>query len=153
MNRSLPCEIRCSSAAASAATESVECTLQPMTRYESLGDHQRCGEEVNSIVTAPSSDDERGATCSSWILSVALLGSGTVSLVGRLNSEDIFDCSLSSKIYFFEDPSTHLNLSRATVGLNHQRPWRSTKRLICRIVNMHDRNAVTRNSSIIVRTI
>ena len=110
--------------------------------------------KVNSIVTAPSSDDERGATWSSWMRSTAPLGSGTVSLVGRLNSEDIvFDCSLSSKIYFFEDSSTHLNLSRATVGLNHQRPWRSIKRLICRIVNMHDRNAVTRNSSVVVRTI
>jgi hypothetical protein len=68
----------------------VEKTSHPIRRYESDGEYQRDGDEVNSIVTAPSSDDERGATSSSVMRSVALEGSGIESEVGRLNRDDIF---------------------------------------------------------------
>ena len=67
----------------------MENTSHPIRRYESDGEYQREGDEVNSIVTAPSSDDERGATSSNTMRSVAELGSGIESEVGRLNSDDI----------------------------------------------------------------
>jgi len=69
---------------------SVENISHPIRRYESDGEYQRDGDEVNSIVTAPSRLDERGATSSKTILSVALEGSGIESDVGRLNRDDIF---------------------------------------------------------------
>ena len=75
----------------------MEKTSHPITRYESDGEYQRDGDEVNSIVTAPSSDDERGATSSSVMRSVALEGSGIESDVGRLNRDDIV--YLSKRFY------------------------------------------------------
>ena len=75
----------------------MEKTPHPITRYESDGEYQRDGDEVNSIVTAPSSDDERGATSSSVMRSVADDGSGIESDVGRLNSDDIV--YLSERFY------------------------------------------------------
>jgi hypothetical protein len=79
---------------------SVENISHPIRRYESDGENQRDGDEVNSIVTAPSSDDDLGATSSSTMRSVAELGSGIESDVGRLNRDDIDRSLIKRKILF-----------------------------------------------------
>ena len=78
----------------------MEKTSHPITRYEPDGEYQRDGDEVNSIVTAPSSDDERGATCSRVVRSVLDEGSGIESDVGRLNRDDIDRSLIKRKILF-----------------------------------------------------
>jgi hypothetical protein len=84
-----------------AAVVRVEKTSHPMERYESDGEYQRDGDNVNSIVTAPSSELDLGATSSSVILSVAEEGSGIESDVGMLNRDDIFDRSLIKRNILF----------------------------------------------------